>query len=191
MKVEIYLIRHAEPLKLDSSIFSDDKQIANEKIPLSILGECQAKDLSNLDAISTAKYLVDDISKLKIDNSFNERKLGSENKNKDFWLTQLYDESAKTKDGESQEEVRKRMLIAINDILSDKKIKRCAIVTHAVAMTFLLMTWCNLENAELNGKIRKLSFNNKVIINDGFKTPEVFKLVFDNKKIISIERVTI
>lgn len=208
MKTEIYLIRHAEPLKLDLSKIksNDDKQVMNEKIPLSISGEEQAKNLSNLDelknldlvvssnyvrAISTSKYLVDDSSKLIIDSSYNERKLGTENKNEEFWITQLYDKNAKTKDGESQQEVRDRMLKSIDNILLDKSIKRCAIVTHATAITFLLMNWCILEDANIIGKKRKLSFNDKVIINDSFKTPEVFKLVFNDKNIISIERINI
>ena len=72
-KTEIYIIRHSEPLKLDSGNFSNDsEQIKNEKIILSIDGEKRAyslsesEELQNIDmlfssnyvrAISTAKYI--------------------------------------------------------------------------------------------------------------------------------------
>lgn len=197
MKTEIYLIRHSEPLKCNDT--------PNEKIHLSDEGIIKAKELSNLEelsnldlvisssysrAIETAEYLVKD-NKLIIDESYNERKLGTEKKDKSFWLTQMYDENAKTIDGESQKEVRDRMLKALNKVLMNNSIKRCAIVTHAAAMTFLLMNWCKLEYASLEGKKRKLSFNNKVIIDDSFKTPEIFKLIFNNNDLISIERINI
>lgn len=197
MRTEIYLIRHSEPLKCNS--------IINEEIPLSEVGRQKARNLSNLEelndldlvisssylrAIETANYIVRD-NKLVIDKSYNERKLGTEEKSKDFWLTQLFDENAKTIDGESQKEVRERMLMALNKILLDPNIKKCAIVTHAAAMTFLLMNWCELEDASLDTKKRKLSFNGKIVIDDSFNTPEIFKLIFDNQSIVSIERINI
>ena len=58
-------------------------------------------------------------------------------------------------------------------------------------MTFLLMNWCKLENAILDGKKRKLSFNNKIVIDDSFNTPEVFELVFDDDVIYSIKRINL
>lgn len=50
------------------------------------------------------------------------------------------------------------------------------------------MNYC-VKEAYLEGKKRYLIFNNQTIINDSFKTPEIFKLCFDEDKIISIERI--
>lgn len=203
MKTEIFLIRHAEPFKYNAPI-DEEPQVKNEKIPLSKIGEKQAsllsenQNLNNFDlvissnyvrAISTAKYLLNENTEFIVDPSFNERKMGTEEKTKEFWLDQLYDENVKCIDGESQKEVRKRMFCSIEKILKGNKYKKIAIVTHATAMTFLLMKWCKLENAQLEGKKRTLSFNDAIVISDKFNTPEVFKLTFNNSDIISIERI--
>ena len=208
MKTEIFLIRHAEPIKDFQKFFNNiDKQLCNEKTILSVKGEEQAKNLANLSelsnldavisssyvrAISTAKYLVNKNNcPFYIDDCFNERKIGSDNTNKEFWLKQMLDKNIKLSDGESQIEVRSRMLKGINDVLKTYSGKKIAIVSHAAAITFLLMNWCNLDDVKLEGKIRKLVFNNKVVINDSFKTPDIFKLTFINNKINNIERINI
>ena len=67
--------------------------------------------------------------------------------------------------------------------------KNIVVVSHATSITFLLMKYCNLKEASLEGKRRWLTFNNETVINDIFKTPEIFKLCFDENKIISIERI--
>lgn len=185
----IYLIRHSESLK------SNNKSI-NEEIPLSDRGEELAKNLSNLNelknidliysseykrAISTAKYIAfnNDLP-INITSKLNERKLGDINSvPKTFWLTQLEDENAKTNGGESRKEVCERMLLLIEELLNDNKNKKIVLVTHATAITFLLMYWCKLVSADLETKARYLTFNNKDVINDSFRSPEVFKLEFD------------
>lgn len=88
----IYLIRHSEQLKIKNKIIeSEESQISNEKIILSVEGERKAKEisklkeLSNIDilwssnyvrAISTAKYIANQNHiEINIDENFNERKL--------------------------------------------------------------------------------------------------------------------
>lgn len=89
---EIYLIRHSEQLRTEKLVkASNDSQISNEKIILSIEGERKAESISNLKelqkidvlwssnyvrAIATAKYIAskNDID-INIDENFNERKL--------------------------------------------------------------------------------------------------------------------
>jgi len=88
----IYLIRHSEQLKMDSKyLSSEDEQIKNEKIILSIEGERKAKELSereelkNIDvlyssnyvrAIATAKYIANKNNlNINIDERLGERKL--------------------------------------------------------------------------------------------------------------------
>lgn len=80
------------------------------------------------------------------------------------------------------------MLNGINKILNSSY-ETTVIVSHATAITYLLMNYCELKDARLEGKKRHLIFNDKTVINDSFSTPEVFKLCFDDNKIISIERI--
>ena len=209
MKTLIYLIRHAQPIKIELKNVNnnDDCQIQNEKQVLSLKGEKQALELSKKDifknidsvysskyvrAIETAKYIASENNiPILIDERLGERKVGVEEKSKEFWLEQMYNENIKAIGGENQKEVRKRMIESIEDILKNEKGKKVAVVTHATAMTFLLMNWCKLENAILDGKKRKLSFNNKIVIDDSFNTPEVFELVFDDDVIYSIKRINL
>jgi len=209
MKTLIYLIRHAQPIKIELKNVNnnDDCQIQNEKQVLSLKGEKQALELSKKDifknidsvysskyvrAIETAKYIASENNiPILIDERLGERKLGVEEKSKEFWLEQMYNENIKAIGGENQKEVRKRMIESIEDILKNEKGKKVAVVTHATVMTFLLMNWCKFENAILDGKKRKLSFNNKIVIDDSFNTPEVFELVFDDDIIYSIKRINL
>lgn len=88
----IYLIRHSEQLKMNSKyLSSEDEQIKNEKIILSIEGERKAQELSerkelkNIDvlyssnydrAIATAKYIANKNNlNINIDERLGERKL--------------------------------------------------------------------------------------------------------------------
>jgi len=205
MKTEIYLLRHAEPMNCYFPS-NENKQIANEKIPLSVNGEKSAEQLfksnffndidlvvssSYVRSISTAKYLLKNKVELLINPLFNERKLGDEEREPEFWLQQLYDQSIKNTNGESQLEVRNRMFAGIGELLSKNLYKKIAIVSHGMAITFLLMNWCKLEDANLDGKVRKLSFNGKTIINDRIKYLDIFKLVFVDNKIVSIEKLSI
>lgn len=90
--MNIFLIRHAEQLKIDGKKKTKQKsQIQNEKAILSIEGEKQASKMSNIEelknidslfcsnyvrAISTAKYICSRNNiKLNIDERLNERKI--------------------------------------------------------------------------------------------------------------------
>lgn len=193
----IYLVRHSEPIK--------DNTLPNKDIPLSKNGEELAKNMSeiifnkNVDelwsseykrAIDTAKYISEcNNIRINISGDFNERELGNtEGVPKEFWLEQLYDEDVKVEDGESRKEVTERMLNGLNEVLNYSS-KTSVIVSHATAITFLLMHYCELKEASLEGKRRYFVFNGKTVINDSFKTPEIFKLSFEEAQIISIERI--
>ena len=205
----IYLIRHSESIKSKNLLFESDlsDQVKNEKIPLTPDGEEKAKmistykELENIDvvfcseyerAISTAKYIANKNNiNINVSAKLNERKIGNaENLPKTFWLTQLEDENAKAPNGENRKEVTERFLSYINNILMHYSKKRIVIVSHATAITFLLMNWCELVSANLEDKSRHLKFKNKDVINDIFRCPEVFKLSFDDDdSIIDIELI--
>jgi len=205
MNTIIYLIRHAEPFKVHRGIKKTNESllIENEKTPLSINGEKMAeqwsvhKELKELDlvwssnyvrAMSTAKYFAHINSlKVNIDDRFNERIHGVNNWNElpsDFERKQLIDIDYKINNGESQREVSYRMYNALNEILDNYTGKKIAIVSHATAITFLLIKLCKFDG-------NNLLFNEKIIIDKDFKweAPEVFKLEFEDKNLINIENI--
>ena len=205
----IYLIRHSNQYKnINYQNDSLDEYTKNILIHLSSEGEQTDKKIAdkyfsnNINylcsseysrAINTAKYISSNNNiPINIFSEFNERNLGeTENITEQFWLQQLKNEDTKTSNGESQKEVRNRMLKGIKKVLENIKDNESAvIVSHATAITFLLMNWCELINATLEGKKRHLKYKSKTIINDSFKTPEIFKLTFKtNKEIVDICRI--
>ena len=174
-KITIFLIRHSEQLKINTLLNnSENSQIANEKIILSVEGEKKAealskiKELSNLNsiwsstyvrALATAKYIAERNNlEIQISTYLNERKIGnldSLSKLRDkfthtFTTEQLLDENLKNKDGENRFEVNRRMTSFINKLLAEYTGSKIAIVSHGASIKFLLMNWCSLnENFEL------------------------------------------
>ena len=109
--------------------------------------------------------------------------LGNGKKN-DFTTEQLLDENLKNVDGESNLEVRERMLDFFEDVLSNYKDKRIAIVSHGAAIKFFLQHFC-----EFNYEENDFSFKNQVVCNTKLESPSVLKFVFDNYKICSICKI--
>lgn len=187
----IYLIRHSTPNRIN---------VPNKEIPLSeegILKANKLKEIINLNEIDdvysssykrayeTAKILSDNVI---IDNRLDERKIGDlTNVPKTMWLTQLYDEDAKAPNGESRKEVTNRMLDFINSIEDNKTI---IAVSHAATITFFLLHYCKLEDVDLETKSRHITFRGKDVINGIFKTPEIFKLTFDDDKLVDIIKLS-
>lgn len=182
---------------------TDDLQIQNEKTPLSVEGEEKAKSLSlkdemqNIDlvissnyvrAVSTAKYIAHQ-NKLDINiiEDFGERKFGVnkwDEKPKDFDKKQIDDENYKLKNGESRKETADRMYKALMNVLEKNKGKRIAIVSHATAITYLFMKMFKSDGITI-------SYNGKKLMDKNFvwNAPEIFKLVYENDNLISIENV--
>lgn len=209
MNTIVYLIRHSEKFNyklIDTYKTEDGFQKKNEKQVLSVEGERKAEILSkesefnDLDvlycsdyvrAISTAKYFVKEGLNLNIDDRFNERKYGNleKNANPDFFRDQYLNSKLKLEDGESQEEVRNRFMEAYNEIVSNNKGKKIAIISHGTAISFFLMNWCKLLDIETS-RLRKFEYNGKVIFNRPFRAPEVFKVTLDdNTEVINIENI--
>ena len=171
--------------------------------PLSVTGEKKAEKLSELEylknidivwsseyvrAMSTAKYVANKNNiKVNIDKRLGERIHGDLTKSIDFndyKYKQLTDINYKLNNGENQEEVRNRMLESLYEIINDNKDKNIFICSHSTAITFLLMNWCKLD-LEKN----ELLFKNRTIFDMNWDAPELFKLVFDNNDLISIENI--
>ena len=183
----------------------DDLQLENEKNPLSVDGEERARNLSLINemkdidvvissnyvrAISTAKYIAHQNNlNINIMEEFGERKFGIDNwdeKPKNFTQRQLEDENYKMQNGESRKETADRMYDALLKILNKYSGKRIAIVSHATAITYLFMKIFNHQKGTMN-----INFNERMIIDENFvwDAPEVFKLLYEDDKLVNIENV--
>jgi len=205
----VYLIRHS--VKYPKSQYNfvnydDDKNLYDEKTILSVIGEqraeklCSKKILDNVDviyasnmvrSIATAKYLATRLNKnINIDQRLNERRFGKQNSNdfEDWYERQYLYKDFKTEGGESQEDVQKRMLESLNEILNKYEGKEIAIFSHGYAITFLLLKWCKLINVTRDRKLT-YEFNNKIILDKIINAPELFKLTFDKDKLLDIELI--
>ena len=210
MNTTVYLIRHStkfDPNSIENYNTKDNKQLKTEKKMLSIEGEKRAETLSkqkefeNVDIVycsnyvrtmQTAKYFIEKKNlKLNIDERFNERKIGTYDKNEypNFFCEQYWNKELKADDGESQTEVNKRMLDGFWDVVNNNKGKNIVIVSHGTAISFLLMNWCKLLDVQQN-LLREIEFNGKIIINRIYNSPEVFKVVLnENNEILNIENL--
>lgn len=210
MKTIIYISRHSQPMKVENTLSNDNLQLQNEKQILSPKGERRAKILSEIDELqdidvvissnyvrtmSTAKYIADKNNKeLIVIDDFGERKFGINSWDElpeNFENKQLEDESYKMLNGESRKEVTQRMLNALNNVLYEYKGKRIAIVSHATAMNFLFMKWCEIKSYTEDECSRKFYFNDKEFFDGKYFAPELFKLEFEDNELIDIKNIKV
>lgn len=210
---EVYLIRHSEKYRNFNNIINDDSfQLFNEKIILSINGEMLANKLANMEemsnidvvfasnyvrSIGTAKYIAyRNKIDVNIDKNFGERIYGINSVDEiidDFNVKQWNDIDYKLPNGESRRDVTNRMYNALIRVINYYKNKRIAIVSHGTAISFLLDKWCDVfVNYNNDNKMNtKIVFKNKIIFDNNISAPCVFKIVFDDNNIISIENINI
>lgn len=200
----IYLVRHSKPFHAHRGIeeITEDLLTSNIKSPLSVIGENLAKASSghpeflNLDAVwssdyvramCTAKYFAyRNKVKVNISNKLGERVHGVTSWDQlpdDYEYLQLIDENYKINDGESQKEVRGRMFSFITRILNNYNGKRVLVVSHATAITFLLIKWCEIRNG-------KFYFKGEEVFDGKWHYCEAFKLTFsENNILLNIEHI--
>ena len=205
MEKKVYLIRHSEQLKIKNEE-EKNEQIKNEKIILSVEGEKKAEKLSKIPqlqnieqlwssnyvrAISTAKYIAKENNiEIKISSKLNERKLGdletlkemAKNKKNSYTTEQLLNRKLKNKDGESCEEVSKRMKEKIQEIVEEGP-ENIAIVSHGAAIKLYLSNY-----SEIDEKINFI-YNNKIIIKENLTSPNIIELEFVNNKLNNINYI--
>ena len=202
----VYLIRHSKPINVNYYLDNDNLQLQNEKKCLSVEGEQIAKErfedkeFNDIDivfssnyvrAIQTAKYLADkNNTEINVFSDLGERKFGISSWNElpeEFERKQFLDENYKIGNGESQKEVRERMLSALIQIINENKNRRIAIVSHATALSYLLKNWCNIE--VVDDKLR-YSYKDKILLDGYFNYCETFKIDFDeNNSIMDINNI--
>ncbi len=205
----VYIARHSQPFRdlLGDYKAQEQEQLKNEKNPLSALGEQKAKEmasiweLNNIDALysshyvramSTAKYIAENNSiKLNVDERFGERKFGVQDMSelpKAFFEDQLRNWDYKVGNGESMNEVASRMQDAFQELLVKYEDKRIMIVSHGTALSAMLSKWCRIQLNE-ETKLIEIYFKDKLVFDGNWSSPELFKLVFDKDKLISIENI--
>lgn len=202
-----YLIRHSAPF-VEIENYEDYKSVSwndyNRNIILSSEGEekakklCELEELKNLDviyaadsyrAIGTAKYVAEmNNLKIRLDSRINERNLGVKTINElpeNQTLESFNNKDYKFGTGESLNEVDNRFNSFINELLESNN-NRIALFIHGIIMMSFLQ---NNTDFSFDGKAMKLLFNGKQIYNDKMKNPMVFRISYDNNKLLNIEFV--
>jgi len=183
----------------------DSLETKRERRPLSIEGEIKAKELSTLSefqelsviysssyssAIATSKYIAEKLEiNINVDNKLNERKIGLlEDKTLRFFKEhQEHDFNYRLSSGESINATKMRITHAITEILNSNKEKNILIVTHNTAIMSYLLNYCE-KGYNLDERLI-LNYNDEVIVDGTSAGIDIFKLEFDNEKIITVNKL--
>lgn len=176
----IFLMRHSIPEKRD---------MPNEQIPLSEEGKALALSksnvLSNVDRCFSSPYRrAVETAELIVDHPFiveelHERTIGDAKE--DFWLKQYEDYDFHNPGGESLNQVRTRMKMAVDSIVCQMEEGETAlVVSHATAICAYLLSYCEIEVKDAVDKVRKISFYGKEILNGRFQPADGFEILFEN-----------
>ena len=210
MKTIIYLCRHSEPIDMYDNK-NETMQLRNEKISLSVLGEEKARKLSllpelnNIDnviasnyvrAIATAKYIAFNNKKdIEVIPEFGERKFGNINSWSDlpkgFSDKQIKDWDYKFEGGESFNEVCERMYFALQSVLKKYKGKKIFIVSHGTAISVLFSKIADVFFHDEENYNRGIYFNGKLIFDGKYDAPELFKLEYEDEKLVDVKNIKI
>ena len=144
-------------------------------------------------AMATAKYIAEKNSiSLNVDERLGERKFGVDKMSElpsNFFEEQFRNWDYKLSNGESANEVSKRMNEALSEILNSNKGKVIAIISHGTAISTMLKKWCDIKLNE-ETKLIEIYFNNELVFDGNWKCPELFKAEFDdNNNLINIENI--
>ena len=206
----VYISRHSQPFRklLGEYQVNEIEQIRNEKNPLSVDGEKYAEEMSNYSellnvdilysshyvrAMATAKYIAEKNNiVLNVDERLGERKFGVNDMKElpsNFFEEQFRNWNYKLPNGESANEVSKRMNEVLNEILNDNRDKKIAIISHGTAISTMLKKWCDIRLNEKT-KLIEIYFNNILVFDGNWKCPELFKLEFDDDdNLVNIENI--
>lgn len=205
MNKTLYLIRHSSPF-VEIENYDDYENVLweeyNKNMILSVLGEekasklCCIEELKNIKniyssnsfrAISTAKYLSEsNHTKIKLDDRINERIFGVKYLNelpKDFTERSFLDKNYKIKNGESLNDMDCRFNEFIKEVLN-KDNDKTIIVIHGIMLLSYLQNNCDFEFE--NGKTFA-NYNNKIIVNEKPKSPGVYKITYQDAKVVDID----
>lgn len=169
---------------------SEGEEKAKELTQLKILEKIDAVYTSKYySAINTGKYFAEEKGlDLIIDERLNERVVGDLGSNEFRYLKgmQEHDFNYKLKEGESINEVQKRMEDFLLDMLlsADTNI---LIVTHNIALLSLLIKYCN-KGYNLYDRLI-LDYHDEVIFDGTFHPMDIIEFVYDENKCVGFRRV--
>lgn len=205
----IYLIRHSMT-GVNIENYKDFKVVPweeyNINMILSVDGEEKAKKLcdvmelndveeiyasSSPRAIATAKYISCKKNiPIKLDKRINERDFGVKYISElpeDFNYQMFNDKSLRFKNGETLEELDVRMTEFINEKL-DSDSNKIIIVLHGI---ILLSYLGSIADETFDGRNFNITFKGKEILNGNLTAPDIYKITFEDKNVIDIERIKI
>lgn len=181
----IILVRHSEPQKrtdlpnAEIPLSEKGRRVAREFFAGELFGGCKCVYSSPyLRAAETARCLSEHIT---FDERLVERALGDrESLNADFWARQYRDLDFKNRNGESLNEVARRMDACISDIrnrLADGE--KAVVVSHAAAICAYLTKFCTVTVVNAEEKIRHIQFEGRTVLQGKIHTPSAFVLQFE------------
>lgn len=208
MKV-IYLIRHSMT-GVNIQNYENYENVLweeyNKNMILSVQGEerakkiCDIEEINNIDelytsnsarAIATAKYISEKNNiPIILDNRINERDFGVDYISelpKDFNYQMFNNKDLRFAKGETLNELDARIKEFINEKL-DSNIQSIAIVMHGI---ILLSYLGSIAEEKFDGKTFNIAFNGKEILNGTPSAPDIYKITYENKKVIDIERINL
>lgn len=204
----IYLVKHSGPF-VDIKNYEDYENVPwedyNRNMILSVDGEkraerlCEIDELNNVErifasdsvrAIASAKYLAEKNNiKIELDERINERIFGVETLSQlpnDFNKLSFDDKNYKMENGESFNDVDKRFIDFINDLLNQNN-ESYILFIHGLILLSYLETICDFKFDGMNFDIK---YNDKEILNGNPKSPSVYKITYnDNNEIIDVSIV--
>ena len=206
----IYFIRHSAPF-VEIENYKNNESIkwneVNRNMILSVKGEenakkiCEIEELKSINevyssnsarAIGTAKYLAELNNKtIKLDNRINEREFGVDyiKELPEYYQKKSFDDkNFKIHNGESLNEVDRRLNSFISDVLNGE-CDKIVVVMHGVILLSYLQTICS--DFSYDGSSFKIKFNNNIIVNGTLGNPSIYKIVYDDKNnIISVDNIS-
>lgn len=205
----IYLIRHSNT-GVNITNYVDYKSVPwdeyNRNMVLSVDGEqkaealCNVKELQDIEeiyasnsprAIATAKYMSEEKHiPIKLDDRINERNFGVKYINElpdNFNYLMFHNKDLRLGNGETLNEVDKRFTEFINEKLDDSS-NKIAIFLHGIILLSYLGT---IANETFDGKKFKIEFNNKMILDGNLSAPDIYKITYNHKKVVEINRIEV
>lgn len=200
----IYLINNG--YTMNNLTFPDNEtlEMKREKRILSIEGECESEKLalmpdlehvqeiyssSYVMSIGTSKYLSKKLEiGIEIRAELGERVLGQLGDKKIRMVSEMQenDFDYHLPGGESLNDVKRRMLRFLKEILKKNEGKTIAVFTHNVAITALLSEYCekgfNLDNRLI------LNYQDDAIIDGAWNGINLIEMQFDGSELVSIKR---
>ena len=102
----------------------------------------------------------------------------------DYTVEQLLDENLKNQNGESNLEVRKRMLSFFEEILKKEQGKNIAIISHGAGIKYFLQNWC-----KYNKENDCMIYNNQILCSRKIEYTGIIKIEILNEQIYNIEKI--